>query len=240
MDFNRADLASATEAIRLLLSELALEDYRFTIGPREPESEVGVEYAASDGWRTATLHVGDAALLASRTDPNVRRQLASQWRERLIHAKRRTDAQEDRRAEATALGRAWADEKANTLRDRVPAADWPDFWDETSNGQLPLDIQGEELAEMSVSATRAAHDRWAELLNDQRSVESIEEDDHALEAAAAQFEASLQGSLPPGIATGRDGSRVVLRNGANGEERSVTSEEDVAMVMEEWTEQHET
>jgi hypothetical protein len=240
MDFHRANLTNATEAIRLLLSELALEDYRFTIDPREPESEVGVEYAATDGWRTATLHVGDAALLASRTDPKLRSQLASQWRETLIHARRRIDAQGDRRAEASALGRAWADEKANTLRDRVPAADWPDFWDEASNGQLPRDIAGEELREMWVSATRAAHDRWAELLNEQRSVESIEEDEHEFEAEAVQFEASLQGSLPPGIATGRDGSRVVLRNSASGEERSVTSEEDVAMVLEEWTEQHDS
>ena len=239
MDIHRADLASATEAIRLLLTEIALEDYRFTIDAREPESEVGVEYAATDGWRTATLHVVDAALLASRTDPKVRSQLASQWRERLIHAKRRTPAQEDLRAEAAALGRAWADEKASALRDRVPAADWPDFWDETSSGHLPFDVEGEELGEMFVSATRAAHDRWAELLNDQRSVESIEEDEHEFEAAAAQFEASLQGSLPPGIATGRDGSRVVLRSSASGRERSVTSEEDVAMVLEEWTEQRD-
>jgi hypothetical protein len=159
---------------------------------------VGVEYAATDGWRTATLHVGDAALLASRTDPKVRSQLASQWRGRLIHAKRRTDAQEDRHAEASALGRAWADEKANTLSDQVPAAEWPDFWDEASNGPLPLDIEGKELGEMLVSATRAAHDRWAELLNEQR-----------------------------------------LRNSATDGERSMTSKEDVAMVLEEWTEQRD-
>jgi hypothetical protein len=240
MDFKRADLANAAEAIRLLLSELALQDYRFTIDPREPGSDVGIEYAATDGWRTATLHVGDAALLASRTDREVRSHLASQWGDRLIHAKRRTQAQEDRRAEATALGRAWADEKANVLRDRIPAADWPDFWDEADNGQLPLDIDAEQGGQMLVSANRAAHDRWAELLKEQRSVESTEEDEHALEAAAAQFEASLRGRLPPGITAGRDGSRVYLQNSESGDERSVTSEEDVAMVMEEWTEHHDS
>ena len=66
--------------------------------------------------------------------------LATEWRQKLARAKRRTEPGEDRRAEAIALGRAWADEKANTLRDDVPAADWPDFWNETSNGPLPLDV----------------------------------------------------------------------------------------------------
>jgi hypothetical protein len=39
MDVHRADLANATRAIRLLSSELALEDCGFTIAPREPESD---------------------------------------------------------------------------------------------------------------------------------------------------------------------------------------------------------
>jgi hypothetical protein len=236
MDFKRADLANATEAIRLLLSELALEDYRFTIEPREPESDVGVEYAATDGWRCAKLRVRDAALLASRTDPGVRSQLASQWGERLAHAKRRSETEEDVRVEGTALGHSWADQKANALRDRIRASDWPDFWEEASNGPLPRDLAGEQRDVLLASASRAAHERWLELLNEQRSVESTEEDEHELEAAAARFEASLERALPPTISAERDGSQVYLQT-ADGLERTVASLEDVGLVIEEWTEQ---
>jgi len=48
MDFKRVDVGNATEAVWLLLDDLALEEYRFTIGLREPESEVRVGYAASE------------------------------------------------------------------------------------------------------------------------------------------------------------------------------------------------
>lgn len=236
MDIKRVDLANTTEAVRLLLGELALEDYRFTLEPRELETEVGVEYAATDGWRCAKLLAGDADLLASRTDRDRRRQLASQWRERLAHAKRRSESEEDRRAEGIALGRAWADRKASALRERVPASDWPDFWAEADNGQLPRDLEAPQRDQVLASANRAARERWLELLNEQRSVETLEEDDHDLEAAAARFEASLRGTLPPTIGAGRDGSRVYLQT-ADGLERSVTSLHDVALAIEDWTEQ---
>jgi hypothetical protein len=237
MDFRRFDVGNATEAVRLLLEELALEEYRFTIGVREPESEVRVEYAASDGWRNATLTVPDSALLKSRQDSKVRNNLATEWRQKLTRAKRRTEPREDRRAEATALGRAWAEEKANALRDDVPAADWPDFWEEASNGPLPLELEWEERSDMLMSATRAAQDRWRELRSEQLLVESIEGDEGESEAAAVRLEASLGEGLPSGITVGRDGSRVHLQNAATDQERSVTSLGDAARVIEEWTEQ---
>jgi hypothetical protein len=237
MDFKRVDVGNATEAVRLLLEELALEEYRFTIGLREPVSEVRVEYAASDGWRNATLTVPDAALLKSRQDSKLRSGLATEWRHRLTRAKRRTSTREDRRAEATALGRAWADEKANALRNDVLAADWPDFWDDASNGPLPPELTREERSEMLVSATRAAQERWRELRSEQLHVESIEEDDGESEAGAVRLEASLGEGLPRGIRVGRDGPRVHLHNAATDQERSVTSLADAARVIEEWTEQ---
>jgi len=237
MDFRRVDVGNATEAVRLLLEELALEEYRFTIGLREPVSEVRVEYAASDGWRNATLTVPDAALLKSREDGQVRSGLATEWRQKLTRAKRRTETRGDRRAEATALGRAWADEKANALRDDVPAADWPDFWDEASNGPLPDNVAWAERSDMLVSAIRAAQDRWRELRSEQLLVESIEGDDSEGEAAAVRLETSLREGLPPGITVGRDGSRVHLQNAATDQEQSVTSLGDAARVIEDWTEQ---
>jgi len=237
MDFKRVDVGNATEAVRLLLEELALQEYRFTIGLREPESEVRVEYASNDGWKGTTLTVSDSTLLKSRQDSKLRSELATEWRQKLTRAKRRTSAREDRRAEATALGRAWADEKADALRDDVPAADWPDFWEEASNGPLPPDLAWEERSDMLVSATRAAQDRWRELRSEQLYAESIEEDGGASEAEAVRLEASLRDGLPRGIRLGRDGCRVHLQNAATDQERSVTSLGDAARVIEEWTEQ---
>jgi hypothetical protein len=104
MDFRRVDVGNATEAVRLLLEELALEEYRFTIGFREPESEVRVEYAASDGWRNATLTVPDSALLRSRQDGEVRSGLATEWRQKLRRAKRRTEPREIDRSRASGSG----------------------------------------------------------------------------------------------------------------------------------------
>lgn len=237
MDFKPVDIRNATEAVRLLLEELALQEYRFSVGLRAPETEVHVEYAASDGWRTVTLSVPDSVLLNSRQEREALISLAAEWRQMLPRARRRTDVREDRRAEATALGRVWADEKAGKLRDRVPAVDWPDFWSEADNGPMPLGLNWDERGEMFVCATRAAQEQWRDLRNDQLSVESIEEDEGEREAAAAGLEATLHETLPPGVAAGRDASRVYLLDLASDQERSVASLKDAALTVEEWTEE---
>lgn len=237
MDFKPVDIRNATEAVHLLLEELALEEYRFSVGLGAPETEVHVEYAARDGWRTVTLSVPDSVLLKSREEQAVLSSLAAQWRQMLPHARRRTDAREDRRAEATALGRVWAEAKAGELRDRIPAADWPDFWREADNGPMPLGLDWDERGEMFVCATRAAQERWRDLRTDQLGVESIEEDEGQREAAAVGLEATLHETLPPGVTAGRDGSRVYLHDRVSDQERSVASLKDVALTVEDWTEE---
>jgi hypothetical protein len=112
--------------------------------------------------------------LASRRDPNVQNTLSRKWRTSLEHALYKSDVIEARAAEAIALGRAWAEEKANALRSRVPVAEWPDFWDDAEHGPLPLELTLTERGQMRVAANRAARERWLELIQDQRSAESFE------------------------------------------------------------------
>jgi hypothetical protein len=144
---------------------------------------------------------------------------------------------EAHRAEAIALGRAWADELAERYRDETPAADWPDFWDDADDGPLPTNLRPEQRAAMKRVAHRAAHERWIELVADQRAAESIDEDTLEREAAAAQLEATLRRAVPSAIGVGRDGSRAFLLLGKSGVERTVSSLEDAWRVVEEWSEQ---
>ena len=142
---------------------------------------------------------------------------------------------ETRRLEAVALGHAWADQRAERLRDRLPADEWPDFWDDADNGPLPEDTDAEAQAGLGSVASRAAHERWRELTEHQRALEKIEEDEQALEASASDLEAELRRSLPQGIAVDRDGSRVFLQRQETGDERTVSSLESAWRVIEEWS-----
>jgi hypothetical protein len=90
---------------------------------------------------------------------------------------------EAHQAEAIALGRVWAQEKADQLRARVPVTQWPDFWDDADDGLLPPQIG--ESADLQRAARRAAHERWLELLADQRTAEAT--DDEADELLVGKF-----------------------------------------------------
>lgn len=151
-----------------------------------------------------------------------------------VNQERQTRAAEARVAEAMALGHAWAAEKADEYRDRVPAAEWPDFWDDRDDGPLPRELDAAERERMRRIANRAARERWLELVADQRAAESTEEDED--EAAAAALESELRASLPEGVTAGRDGSRVYLSETERGMERTVASIEDAWRVVEEWSE----
>lgn len=140
------------------------------------------------------------------------------------------------RTEAIALGRRWADERADALRDALPAADWPDFWDDAKDGPLPIGIRGARRRVFVATARRAARDRWRELLAEQRTLEGIEEDPHEAEASAVRLEAELREMLPEGTSSGRDGSRVYVLDSATGMERTVTSLEAAWHIIDEWGE----
>lgn len=177
MEWTHANLTRATEAVSDLLGRLGLQEYLFAVEPRGAECEVRVEYAATEGWKSATLHIADGVLLESRQDSSVHGEISRKWRAQLKHARYKDSVKEVRNAEGVALGRAWAEEKANALRLRVPVAQWPDFWDDAEHGPLPLELTLSERREMQVTANRAARERWLELLADQRSAESEGSDD---------------------------------------------------------------
>lgn len=204
MKLTRQELAAATASVRELLERLRLQQYQFAVEPRPDGCDVRIEYAASDGWRTAVLHVEERALASTRKEHGARQRLLGEWRRRLQHAvltpephhpPERSAMERALVAEAIALGRAWAHGKADELRDRVPATDWPDFWDSADDGELPEGLDARELEQLRTEATRAARERWRELLTEQRSAESVDEAERELDASTAHLEAQLRSQL---------------------------------------------
>lgn len=138
-----------------------------------------------------------------------------------------------------AAGRGWAEAKAEILRGSVPALDWPDLWDDAENPALPFaphEIEERERRDLGQVASHSAHERWRELLTEQRDLEALEQEDHELEAGALRLEKALRDDAPPGITVGRDGSRVYLVNTATGAERTVDSLETAFRAIEDWAE----
>lgn len=91
------------------------------------------------------------------------------------------DTTETRRLEAVACGRAWADERARSLRGHLPAEQWPEAWDDAANGSLPSAADGAEQLRLSIAASHAARERWHELVVRQRSSESVEHEQQVLD-----------------------------------------------------------
>ncbi len=235
MEWTYSNLLKARTAVDELLTHLDLDAYRFAVEPKGTLCEVSVEYAATSGWRRTTLSVADDELLASPYDPSVRNTLMQSFRKRLTDAKQKQASVVEM---AEAAGRAWAEDKAATLRDAIPAVDWPDLWDDADNGRLSLgdQVTEEEQASLSPVAAHAAHERWRELVVEQRELESAEENQLDLEAEASRLEAQLSGDLPQGITVGRDGSRVYLENLETGSQRTVANLEQAFTVLSEWRE----
>jgi hypothetical protein len=88
MLWSAAELAAARETISALLEELGLAAYVFAIEPREGEWELKVECDITDAWETVTMPVEVQALLASRTDAEVRKGLLQKWNARLTACRR--------------------------------------------------------------------------------------------------------------------------------------------------------
>jgi hypothetical protein len=84
------------------------------------------------------------------------------------------DTRETTKGNAVALGRGWAEKRAEALRGRVPAEQWPETWDDADNGPLPTNTDEADRLRLCIGASYAAHARWRELLDQQRSVEPIE------------------------------------------------------------------
>lgn len=83
MVLSASHILDAREAARAVLDEVGLNNYLFTVDPREDGWELKVEHPVIEGWQTVTLPVDRDLLLASRTDQGARRILAQRWRDRI-------------------------------------------------------------------------------------------------------------------------------------------------------------
>lgn len=238
MEWTADNRARATSVMSMLLGRLGLQQYRFSVRPRAARCDVHVEYASTAGWNGTTLSFDATRLLAAERDAAAARQITAALEARLHQARYAESAIEARRAEAVALGRAWASDKADALRGAIDPEDWPDFWDEADAGSLPEQLSNAERRQLEELANAAARERWVELVADERFGDMLEENRDEIEARAAALESQLRESLPPGVSVGRDGSRVFLSLSESGRsERTVSSLSNAWRVLHDWEEQ---
>jgi len=88
MLWSATEIAAARETISALLEELGLAAYVFAIEPREDRWELKVECDIANAWETVTVPVAVQALLASRTDADVRKRLLQEWDAKLAACRR--------------------------------------------------------------------------------------------------------------------------------------------------------
>jgi hypothetical protein len=139
--------------------------------------------------------------------------------------------------DAEALGRSWAEQKAETLRE-LPAVDWPDIWEPRPGTELPFakELSAAERESLLRVAHHEAAERWAELVTAEREIEDAADEEHDQEAEAIQLFEGLRDDLPAGLEARRDGPRVYLEDLATGRETTVTSLEHAWKVVAEWLE----
>jgi hypothetical protein len=77
------DPVALRAAIQRILDELGLQAFLFTRETKDGSSLLRVECATNGEWKTVTVPVDDAELLASVHDTPVRKRLCEAWRERL-------------------------------------------------------------------------------------------------------------------------------------------------------------
>lgn len=82
-----ADDADASEAVDAILSLAGLEAYLFTARTFGDRCAIRVDYVTDDGWKSATLCLGNALLFASLSNPSLQQRLAAAWKERLAGAR---------------------------------------------------------------------------------------------------------------------------------------------------------
>ena len=140
---------------------------------------------------------------------------------------------------ALAAGHSWAELKAEALRGTLAASEWPDAWDDRENPSIPFskhELTATDWIALSSLASRAAHERWLELVIEQRSIESFDGDADDDEVAASHLEDSLRAGLPAHFLVTRDGPLLYLQNTFTGEEEPVESMRQAWRVVSEWQE----
>jgi len=140
---------------------------------------------------------------------------------------------------ALAAGHSWAELKAEALRGTLAASEWPSAWDDRENPAIPFstkELNPTDWIALSSLASRAAHERWLELVIEQLSLESFEGDPDDGEVAATHLEDSLRAGLPGHFVITRDGPLLYLQNTFTGEEEPVDSMRKAWRVVSEWQE----
>ncbi|HVZ35044.1 MAG TPA: hypothetical protein VG963_21610 [Polyangiaceae bacterium] len=99
-------------------------------------------------------------------------------------------------AEAIALGRAWAHEKARQLELTRAPEDWPDFWSEADDGPLPRNVPSSARSRLRREASSAARERWRELVAEARSEAVLGEETDDAAAHAPSVEAPESSTAP--------------------------------------------
>lgn len=139
--------------------------------------------------------------------------------------------------QAEALGRVWAEQRAEALLGTIPPIDWPDLWTPADNRKLSFPQCDErELRALTRIAEHEAAERWRELLRVHRADEDAEDEEQALEVDARHLYEALAGDLPVGLVARQSGERVVIEELATGREMTVHSLADAWKVVAEWSE----
>jgi hypothetical protein len=139
---------------------------------------------------------------------------------------------------AAATGRSWAERKAERLSGEIAAHDWPEPWQSSWDEALPLrteEVPERERAGLLAIATRAAADRWRELVVERRYEEDVEDEEVDEEIGAADLVRALRGDLPEGLTVAQAGERAVFRD-REGFERTISSLAQAWRVVAEYEE----
>jgi hypothetical protein len=74
------DLRSARATVERVLHEIGVEDYVYTVEPKESGWSLRVEYPVHDGWQETRVPLDRDELRASTHDSDARRRLRNAWR----------------------------------------------------------------------------------------------------------------------------------------------------------------
>ncbi|HCF57827.1 MAG TPA: hypothetical protein DFS52_07510 [Myxococcales bacterium] len=84
MPISGRELTGASEAARLLLERLGLDDWYFSLEPRETGPwELRLECSGWEGWRAFSFPVEPSELIGSLDDPDLAQRMLADWRAKL-------------------------------------------------------------------------------------------------------------------------------------------------------------
>lgn len=136
-----------------------------------------------------------------------------------------------------AVGRRWAEEKAERLRGIIPAIDWPEEWSRAFDGtfSLPEDVSEVDGTAYRETAHYAAAKRWLELVEQQSDLESLVAEEAEDAVVAVQLLQSVLSQLPRALKAEREGPRVFIQD-EDGAEVDVTTLTQAWRVVADWDE----